>query len=387
MCISTKKLLFIQIKDGIYYMMKFTCDKQSLYDAVAHVSKGIAQRSTIAALEGIKCRLSSDNLELTGYDLEFGIQKNLDVETDDDGEFVINARLLSEAVRRMSGNMVRFEIDDNLNVSMYCEATEFHISAMSAEEYPALPDMNMDEGMHIDQEVLKSMINQTSYAACLNEAKPVLTGELFEVRDDVLSVVAIDGFRLAIRNEKADAKESMQFVVPKRTVTEVANMLKDDAKEQCAISVSRSHIIFEFDGYIVFSRLLEGEFHNYRSSIPATFNTEVIVSTSDLTRCLERCSLLINSKFNAPIRCTFSGGSLNVRCKTGIGEINDTIPVKISGPDVKIGLNNRFLLEAVRASDCDSVKIQMSGGNRVVKIVPMQGESFIFLLMPIQLKD
>lgn len=368
-------------------MMKFICDKQSLYDAVAHVSKGIAQRSTIAALEGIKCRLSPDNLELTGYDLEFGIQKNLDVETGDNGEFVINARLLSEVVRRMSSNMVRFEIDDNLNVSMYCEATEFHISAMSAEEYPALPDMNMDEGMHIDQQVLKSMINQTSYAACLNEAKPVLTGELFEVRDDVLSVVAIDGFRLAICNEKADAKESMQFVVPKRTVTEVANMLKDDAKEQCVISVSRSHIIFEFDGYIVFSRLLEGEFHNYRSSIPATFNTEVIVSTGDLTRCLERCSLLINSKFNAPIRCIFSGGSLNVRCKTGIGEINDTIPIKISGPDVKIGLNNRFLLEAVRASDCDSVKIQMSGGNRVVKIVPMQGESFIFLLMPIQLKD
>ncbi|MGN0585022.1 MAG: DNA polymerase III subunit beta [Ruminococcus sp.] len=368
-------------------MMKFICDKQSLYDAVAHVSKGIAQRSTIAALEGIKVRLSQDNLELTGYDLEFGIQKNLDVETEDCGEFVINARLLSEAVRRMSGQLVRFEIDDNLNVSMYCEATEFHISAMSAEEYPALPDMNMEEGLHIDQVVLKSMVNQTSYATCLNEAKPVLTGELFEVRDNLLSVVAIDGFRLAIRNENVDARKSMQFVVPKRTVTEVANMLKDDAEEQCIISVSRSHIIFEFEGYIVFSRLLEGEFHNYRSSIPSSFETEVIVNTSDLTRCLERCSLLINSKFNAPIRCTFSSGSLNVRCKTGIGEINDTIPVKTSGPDVKIGLNNRFMLEAVRAADCDSVKIQMSGGKRVVKIVPMQGESFVFLLMPIQLKD
>lgn len=368
-------------------MMKFICDKQSLYDAVNHVSKGIAQRSTIAALEGMKVRLSPNNLELTGYDLEFGIQKNLDVECDDSGEFVINARLLSEAVRRMSGERVRFEIDDNLSVSMFCEATEFHISAMSSDEYPALPDMNMEEGMHIDQSILKSMINQTSYATCLNEAKPVLTGELFEVNDSILSVVAIDGFRLAIRNEKSDAAGAMQFVVPKRTVTEVANMLKEDSKEQCIISVSRSHIIFEFEGYIVFSRLLEGEFHNYKSSIPAAFETEVIVNTSDLIRCLERCSLLINSKFNAPIRCAFSGNSLNVRCKTGIGEINDTIPVKVSGPDVNIGLNNRFMLEAVRASDCDSVKIQMSGGKRVVKIVPMQGDSFVFLLMPIQLKN
>ncbi len=368
-------------------MMKFTCDKQSLYDAVVHVSKGIAQRSTIAALEGIKVRLSPDNLELTGYDLEFGIQKNLDVETDDSGEFVLNARLLSESVRRMSGDTVKFEIDDNLYISMYCGATEFHISAMSAEEYPALPDMNMDEGMHLDQSVLKTMINQTSYATCLNEAKPVLTGELFEVSDGNLSVVAIDGFRLAIRNEKCDAGENMQFVVPKRTVIEVANMLKDEAEEQCIVSVSRSHILFEFEGYIVFSRLLEGEFHNYKSSIPPAYETEVIVNVNELTKCLERCSLLINSKFNAPIRCTFSGNSLNVRCKTGIGEINDTISVKTSGPDVKIGLNNRFMLEAIRATDCDAVKIQMTGGKRVVKIVPMEGDSFIFLLMPIQIKD
>lgn len=367
-------------------MMKFICDKQSLYDAVVHVSKGIAQRSTIAALEGIKVRLSPDNLELTGYDLEFGIQKNLEVETEDSGSFVLNARLLSEAVRRFSGQQVRIEVDDNLNVGMYCEATEFHISAMSAEEYPDLPDMNMSEGLHIEQPILKTMINQTSYATAVNETKPVLTGELFECRENQLSVVAIDGYRLAIRNENADTREPMQFVVPKRTVTEVANMLRDDAEEPCIISVSRSHILFEFEGYIVFSRLLEGEFHNYRSSIPAAFETEVVVKTGDLIRCLERCSLLINSKFNAPIRCQFSGSSLNVRCKTGIGEINDTIPVQISGPDVKIGLNNRFMLEAIRASDCDQIKIQMTGGNRVVKIVPMQGENFIFLLMPIQIK-
>ncbi|MBQ8724675.1 MAG: DNA polymerase III subunit beta [Oscillospiraceae bacterium] len=366
--------------------MKFTCDKQSLYDAVAHVSKGIAQRSTISALEGIKVRLSPDNLELTGYDLEFGIQKNLEVQTEDSGEFVLNAFLLREAVRRFSGQEVSIEIDDNLNVSMYCEATEFHISGMSAEEYPALPDMNMSEGMHIEQAVLKTMINQTSYATSMNETKPVLTGELFEIRENQLSVVAIDGYRLAIRNENVTAQEPMHFVVPKRTVTEVANMLKEDAEQPCIVSVSRSHILFEFEGYIVFSRLLEGEFHNYRSSIPAAFETEVVVKTSDLVRCLERCSLLINSKFNAPIRCLFSCGSLNVRCKTGIGEINDTIPVQLSGPDVKIGLNNRFMLEAIRATDCDQVKIQMTGGNRVVKIVPMQGESFIFLLMPIQIK-
>ncbi len=368
-------------------MIKFTCDKQSLYDAVAHVSKGIALRSTIPALEGIKAKLSPNNLELTGYDLEFGIQKNLTVQTADSGEFVMNARLLTEAVRRFSGQEVLFEVDDNLNVSMYSEATEFHIAGMSAEEYPALPDMNMNEGFRMIEPLLKTMITQTSYAASMNETKPVLMGELFEADENGLNVVAIDGYRLAIRSEQIAVREPLQFVVPKRTVTEVAGMLRDDPEKICTISASRSHILFEFDGYIVFSRLLEGEFHSYRRSIPETFETEVIVKTTDLIRCLERCALLINSKFNAPIQCRFSDGNLNIRCKTGLGEINDTIPVQISGPDVKIGLNNRFLYEAMKASECDQVKIQMTGGNRVVKIVPMQGESFIYLLMPIQLKN
>lgn len=366
--------------------MKFICEKQALYQAVTHVSKGVAQKSTIPALEGIRMQLKPGILQLTGYDLEFGIQTHVEVETEDTGEFIINARLLSEAVKRFSGNTIVFEIDEQLAVSMYCDATEFHIAAMSAEDYPALPTLEMETGITLEQEILKSMIQQTYYAASLNETKPVLTGELFETIGEDLYVVAIDGYRLAIRNEKIASPEPYRFVVPKRTLLEVASLLKEDAEMPCILSAGVSHIVFSFNGYIVFSRLLEGEFHNYRSSIPTTFETEVILKTQDLISCLERCSLLINSKFNSPIRCTFTAGKLNIRCETGIGKINDTIPVQISGPDVVIGFNNRYLLEAAKASDCDQIKIQLTGGNHVAKIVPMQGESFIFLLMPIQLR-
>lgn len=366
--------------------MKFICEKQAIYQAVSHVSKGVAQKSTIPALEGIRMLLRNGQLQLTGYDMEFGIQTYLEVESDDAGEFVINARLLSEAVKRFSGSTIVFEIDEQLAVSMYCDATEFHISAMSAEDYPVLPSLDTETGMALEQDVLKSMINQTYYAASLNEAKPVLTGELFETVGEDLRVVAIDGYRLAIRNEKIASPEAYRFVVPKRTLLEVASLLKEDAENPCIITASRSHIVFSFNGYQVFSRLLEGEFHNYQSSIPASFETEVVLHTQDLISCLERCSLLINSKFNAPIRCTFSGGKLNVRCQTGIGKINDTISAQISGPDVVIGFNNRYLLEAAKASDCERIKLQLTGGNHVAKMVPMQGEDFIFLLMPIQLK-
>lgn len=367
-------------------MIQFTCSKQALYDAIVHVSKGVAQRSSITALEGMKCQLTPGNLELTGYDLEFGIQTNMEVTTEDSGCFVVNPRLMSESVRRFSGELIRIELDENMNLSMYCEATEFHISAVSAEEYPDLPDMNIAEALSLSQAALRSMIQQTVYATAMTDTKPILTGELFDIEEDVVHVTAIDGYRLAVRTERANIREARKFVVPKRTVTELSGMLHDDAEAMCQISASQSHILFEFDGYIVFSRLLDGEFHNYKKSIPVSYETEVIIDRGTLERCLERCALLINSKFNVPIQCKFGNGSLNVWCKTGIGEINDTIPAQINGPDVKIGFSNRFLLEAVKAADTDQIRMQLTGGNRVVKMVPMEGEHFLYLLMPIQLR-
>lgn len=366
-------------------MIKLSCNRQSFVSAITHVAKGVSQKSTIPALERLKLRLNHDILELIGYDLEFGIQSSIEVESEDTGEFLVVPRLLSEAVRRFSGDTVTMEVDDNYIIRLYCDETKFQISGISAEDYPSLPDLEVGGGMQIEQPVLHSMIRQTAYATSLNESKPVLTGQLFEVSGDILHVAAIDGFRLAVRQEPISSQESYRFVVPKRTLTEVANMLKDDAEELCTISADKRYVIFEFNGYTVFSRLLEGEFHKYQSSIPTTYETEIVMNTSDLARCLERCALLISGKYNAPVRCTFSDNSMGVWCKTGIGELNDKIPAQISGPDVTIGFDNRFLLDAVRAADCDQIKIQLTGGNRVAKIVPPQGDSFIFLLMPIQL--
>ena len=169
------------------------------YTAITHVAKGVSQNPRSRSLERLKLRLDHDNLELTGYDLEFGIQRSIEVESDCSGEFVILPRLLSEAVRRFSGDVVTMEVDDNYVVKLFCDATEFQISAMSSEEYPALPSLDLAAGMQIEQPVLNSMIRQTSYATSVSEAKPVLTGELFEVEGDTLHVAAIDGYRLAVR--------------------------------------------------------------------------------------------------------------------------------------------------------------------------------------------
>ena len=367
--------------------MKFICDKTEISEAIGNVSRAVSQKSTIPALEGIKVRVSEGSVELTAYNLEMGIRTSINATTSGEGEFVVSARLFSEFTRRMSGERISFDIDENLVINISCSATECSFPAMSADEYPELPKVDSARSFSVKQSTLKSMINMTSYAASLNESKPVLTGELFDIEDGSFNMVAIDGFRLAIRNEMTDCSEKYHFVVPKKALLEVSTLIKDDTDKLCTVCTNDRHIIFEIGNVFVISRLLEGVFHNYKLSIPSGCKTEVIISKRDFTTCLERCSLLIDDKNKSPIRCEVGSGVLKISCKTGIGKINDAISADISGEAVTIGFNNKLILEALRAAEGDKVRILFNGAMKVIEILPLEGESFIFLVMPIQLKN
>lgn len=368
--------------------MKFICNKQELSEAISNVSKAVSVKSTIPALEGIKVKVSPNELELTGYNLEMGMRTTIKADTQDSGEFVVSSRLFSEFTRRMSGDTITFTVDENLVINLSCSATECSFSAMSAGEYPELPKVDSARGFAVKQSVLKSMVMQTAYAASLNESKPVLTGELFDIENGSFNMVAIDGFRLAIRNETTECGENYHFVVPKKALLEVSALIKDDAGDkECMICTNDRHIIFEVNGVFVISRLLEGVFHNYKLSIPNGFKTEVIISKRDFATCLERCALLIDDKNKSPIRCEVSDGAVRINCKTGIGRVNDAIPADISGETVTIGFNNKLVLEALRAAEGDKIRIRLSGAMKVIEILPLEGESYIFLVMPIQLKN
>ncbi|EWM53097.1 DNA polymerase III subunit beta [Ruminococcus flavefaciens] len=368
--------------------MKFICNKTELSEAIGNVSRAVSQKSTIPALEGIKVRVSSGSVELTAYNLEMGIRTSIAAATEGEGEFVVSTRLFSEFTRRMSGDEISFDIDENLVINISCSATECSFPAMSASEYPELPKVDSARSFSVKQSILKSMINMTSYAASLNESKPVLTGELFDIEDGNFNLVAIDGFRLAIKSEITDCTENYHFVVPKKALLEVSTLIKDDADEKlCTICTNDRHIIFEIGNVFVISRLLEGVFHNYKLSIPSDCKTEVIISKRDFSTCLERCSLLIDDKNKSPIRCEVGNGVMKISCKTGIGKINDAISADISGETVTIGFNNKLILEALRAAEGDKVRIRFNGAMKVIEILPLEGESFIFLVMPIQLKN
>ena len=366
--------------------MKFACDKQTLCEAINNVARAAAIKSTITALEGIKVKLTADTLQLTGYDLELGIKTDIPVKGDESGEFVINSRLFSDMIRKMPADQVAVEVDGNLGAKVSGGLTEYNIMVLSAEEYPEIPDFDRDKSFSVKQSVLKNMISQTLFAVAVTDNKPVLTGEFFDIENGGFNLVAIDGYRLAVRHEKIETEEKYSFVVPAKALKEVAGLLRDDDELSCQIFTSKKHIIFDISGYMVISRLLEGEFHNYKGSIPAVTSTEAIVRTRDFINSLERCSLLINDRIKAPVKCLFSNGEVKVHCSTSIGKYSDAFNVDLAGPMVEIGFNCKYLLDALKASESDQVKLQMNGGLSPMKIVPLDGDAYTLLVLPVRLK-
>ena len=367
--------------------MVFICNKTQLYEAVINVSKAVSDRSTMQVLEGIKLKLNENILELTGYDLELGIRTEIPVKSQDSGEIVINVRLFADIIKRMPAEEIFIEVNENDQVRINAGNTEYSISAMSAEEYPQLPETDGGQSFSISQPVLKSMINQTIFSVAQDDFKPIFKGELFDIENGIFNMVALNRYRMAVRTEPIKSDENMKFVVPAKALSEIAKLLKDDDDLICDIRTSdtNKHIIFDISGYYVFSRLLEGEFLNYKSSLPKDSVTEVVVDTKELISCLERAGLLITERIKSPVRCKFDNGMMKLSCNTSIGKINDEIDVDISGPMMEIGFNCKYFLEPLKVLSDEKVRLLLNGGTVGMKIMPVKGDSYIFLVLPIRL--
>lgn len=367
--------------------MKIICNKLSLYEALTNVSKAAADKSTIPALEGVKLKLSGGVLSLIGYDLEIGIKTSIKVVSEDFGEAVIkDVKNFTSMIRSMPTDDVVIEFDDSLGIHISGGTTNYSISALSAEEYPAIPEMDDGEEIVILQSVLKSLINETVFAVATNDTKPIFKGELFEIEDNKLNVVALDSFRLAVRTETIKCSESYKFVVPAKTLNEVSRLLKDEDDKTVSIRVTKKQVVFNFSNYTVFSRLLEGEFHNYRGSIPKSCVTEVVVNKKELIDCLERASLLINDRIKSPVRCIFDNGAIKISCSTPIGKFEDENPAEVVGPKIEIGFNCKYFLDPLKVITDDKIKLMMNGSNLPMKVVPCDGDEYTYLVLPVRLK-
>ena len=366
--------------------MKFIAQKSEIYDAVINTGKAASAKSTIPALEGIHFDLNENTLTLTGYDLDLGIKTSFQVDGKDNGAIVINARLVSDLIRKLPDGNICFDVDEKNMVNIKAGEVEFSIMGMQEDDYPSIPVVSPEKSFSMPQALLKEMINQTLFAVAVNEIKPVHTGSKFDIIDGELNVVSVDGVRMAIRKEKVDF-EDFSFVVPGKTLSEVSRMLDDDTEKKVTLCVDRNQISFEVEKYTIISRLLEGDFINYANSM--SFNSDIVakVNVREFSDSLERAMLLINEKHKSPVKLEFEPGMLKISCASSLGKVNDSIKIEYSGTPLKIGLNAKYMLDAISHSNSDMVKIMLMSAIKPVKVLPIEGDSFTFLIMPMRIKE
>ena len=372
--------------------MKFVCRQAVLSEALNNVSRAVPSKSSQQCLEGIKMYVDGDKLELTGYDMEIGIQTVIEISSEDHGEFIINAKIFSEIIRKIPSENVIIEVDDKLKVTIrggenaYKNKTEYNILALSADDYPSIPAIDRSDMFEFSQAKLKNMIGQTIFAVGTSDSQPILKGELFNIQDGMFDLVALDGFRLALRKEPSGTEDTFNFVVKSKALSEVQKLLTDE-DTAVNIYVTKKHCMFEMNGYMLFTRLLEGEFYKYKGSIPKDHTTEVTVDTRLLMDMLDRCSLMIVEHTKVAVRCKFAAGEINISCSTALGNFSDQIPCDMTGNDVEIGFNCRYFIDALKACGSDKIKLQLGGNLTPMKIVPLDGDEYLFLLLPVRLKS
>ena len=366
--------------------MKIICEKDLLVEAVSNVARAACAKSPVPALEGILLKAQDGQLQLTGYDLELGIVTTIEAKTEQPGQLILSARLLLDIIRRIPAQTVSILSDERDLATIRGGASEFTIPGLTAEEYPELPNFEQQSDLVLKQGVLKSMIDQTLFAIATTDSKPVHTGSLFDVKDSCVTLVSVDGYRLALRREPIVSDLTTRFIVPGKTLAEISKLLKEE-DEEAYLALSQKHIVFRIGGYYVVSRLLEGEFLDYNAAIPKVSKTTVKINTRSLTDAVERTSLLISDRLRSPIRLSAMDQKVQLNCSTSMGKAHDEVDCEMSGEAVSMGFNNKYLMDALKASDCDMVKLEINGALSPMRILPLEGESFLFLVLPVRVKN
>lgn len=366
--------------------MKFKCDRQKLNKAVENVQRAVASKSNIPALEGILLRAEKNKITLCGYDLDIGITTSVDADIYKEGSIVVTARLFSDIIKRMPEDTLSIETDEKLIIYISGGKADYKIIGISAEDYPELPMTASSEKISIDGKTLKSMIRQTIYAVSDKDENPTQKGSLFEISNNTLRIVSVDGYRLAIRTEDVKYDGEKSFIVPKKSLQEISNLISDDT-ENISIQAGGRNLTLVIDNYTIITRIIEGEFMNYKATIPSSYTTEVTVNTRKFINTIERMSLLLTERIKTPIKCCFENGIVTTSCNTSKGQANDEFEAEINGDYVEIGLDNKFIIEALKFSETDEVRIRMNGSLKPLMILPSEGENFIFLVMPVRLRN
>ena len=363
--------------------MKIICTKSDLVHAVSIVSKAVSNNTTLPILKCILIEASTGNIKLTANDMELGIETTIDGQIHQPGKIAIEAKLFSEIVRKLPDNDITIETDDQYKATITCEKACFQIMGQEGEEFPSLPEIEKNQNITLSQFSLKEVIRQTIFSISDNENTKLMTGELFEVKDDQLSVVSLDGHRISIRHiELKDHYDPFKVVVPGKTLQEIVKIISGEMDENVSIYVTSKHILFEFDQTMVVSRLIEGEYFRIDQMLSSDYETKVKVNKKEFLSCIDRATLLVKEGDKKPIIVNITDSGMELKINSALGSMNEEIDIQKQGKDLMIGFNPKFLIDALRVIDDEEVDLYMVNPKAPCFIKNVE-ESYIYLILPV----
>ena len=363
--------------------MKLICSKNNLQKSVSIVMKAVPSKTTMPILECILIDASAGEIKFTTNDMELGIETKVEGQILEKGIIAIDAKIFSDIVRKLPDNDVTIETNSNMQAMITCEKARFDISGKSGDDFACLPYVERQECITISQFTLKELVRQTIFSIAVNENNKMMTGELFEVNENSLKVASLDGHRISIR--KVELKETYnhhKVIVPGKTLTEVSKILSGETEDEVNLFFTENHILFEFDDTVVVSRLIEGKYFNIDQMLSSDYETKVTINKKEFLDCIDRATLLVKESDRKPIIITITEGMMELKINSDIGSMNEEIDIEKEGKDIMIGFNPKFLMDALRVIDDETVDIYLVN-SKAPCFIRNQEESYIYLILPV----
>ena len=371
--------------------MKIVCYKDKIIKALNSVVKGVASKTTMPILEGILIQTNDNEIKLTTYDLEIGIEYIMECEVKEQGSTVVNAIMFSEIIRKLPDTEIYISLNDKNLLEIECEGSLYKLATMNPEEFPELPKIEIENSIEVDQNVLKNMIRKTIFAVSSEENRPIFTGCLFEIENNKLNLVAVDGFRLALRSIYLN-KQTNNFsaVIPGKTLNEV-NKIISDSFEPVKIGVSKNQALFEMDNCKIVTRILDGEFLNYKNVIPSNWETRIRVNKNSIQNSFERISLISGSAIEKekkyPVKVQVDIGKVIISCTNQTGDAKEELFVSTEGKNLEAGFNPKYFLDSLKAVEDEEVFIEFGTSISPCLIKSVENNDYTYMILPIRLKE
>lgn len=369
---------------GVIHNMKFTCNKSDINEAINIVLKAVPGKTTMPILECVVIEALGDELKLTTNDMSLGIETSFSANIEEEGIILVNAKMISEIIRKLPDNDVYFESDDNENILLFCGKAKFNLSGKNHEEFPMLPEIEKENKIVISQFTLKEMIRQTIFSISNNENNKILTGELFEINGDEFKIASLDLHRVSIR--KMQLKESyddLKVVIPGKTLIEVSKILTGGIDDEVEIYFTKNHVLFELGRTIIISRLIEGNFYNINQMLTNDYETKVTVNKRELLDCIDRATLLLREAENKPVIMNIKNDEIKMEMNTKIGSMDENISIEKQGKDLRIAFDPKFLIDVLRVIDEEEVNLYLFNAKAPCFI--RDDNSYIYLILPVNL--